>query len=232
MRIDHDTDTNVTYTISKITDHVPPYGRAKSVPRGVIFVDSPLSRFQLLDALQFFTDADLYTMDTFSPMMPLQFRLTEERATQDPGKPSPLQPARRDYFAKVMEHMTGADLLHEQQRITRDALDQGRPVFVVVHAESIASYRREYLVGMHLTARLVSAWKEQEIKPTQIQSRFGPAFVNLLFNMPGAQSYELYQIEPVPDSVIAPLTAPAKLSSATAPSAGGPAVIMPATSRS
>jgi hypothetical protein len=240
MRVDHDTYENTTFTIAKITEKVPPYGRPKSVPRAVLFVDSPLSRFQLLDALQFFTDADLYTMDTFSSMVFLQWRRFGAPENNDPNRPNPLQPARREYFENIVKHMSGADFLHQQQRITRDALDQGRPVFLIVHAESVASFRREYLAGTGLTANLVSAWKEQPVAQPKTQSRFGPAFVNILYNMPGAQSYELYQIEPGPPPGPAPVlkstpsTVPttAKTSASATPSAGGVAVIMPPTSRS
>jgi hypothetical protein len=210
MRVDRDTYQNTTFTISKITQFVPPYGRPASLPKAVLFVDSPLSRFQLLDALQFFTDADLYTMDTFSGMVLMQWRRFGAPET-DPGKPNPLQPARREYFQNLVKHMSGADFLHEQQRITRDALAQGRPVFLIVHAESVASFRREYLAGTGLTTRLVSAWKEKVVDEPKTQSRFGPAFVNILFNMPGAQSYELYQIEPGP----IPTSAPALIAAPT-----------------
>jgi hypothetical protein len=231
MRVDRDTYQNTTFTISKITEFVPPYGRPASVPKAVLFVDSPLSRFQLLDALQFFTDADLYTMDTFSSMVLLQWRRFGAPNTDDPAKPSPLQPARREYFENIVKHMSGADFLHTQQRITRDALDRGRPVFLIVHAESVASFRRDYLTGTGLDARLVAHWKEQVVAEPKTQSRFGPAFLNILFNMPGAQSYELYQIEPGPTP--APISAPQHpLSPITAPSTRPEADIIPATSRS
>lgn len=194
LELDHDNDSNLAMTVGHVLDYVPAHGAATG-KRAVLFVDGPLSRFQILDPLQFFTDADLYTMDTFSSMMIMKWRRMGVPPPDASTGPDPIQPARREYFQKVTGSMTGADFLREQRRITTDALDAGRPVFLLVHAESVAAFRREYLAGTNLQARCVSVWKEKEVTAPDWSSRFGSRAINFLYGMPGAQAYELYQIE-------------------------------------
>jgi hypothetical protein len=187
------TYNNLAFTVDHILKYVPRNGGPGG--RAVLFADGWISRFQLLDPLQLFTDADLYTTDIFEQGVFPKFNALGAPQTPGQGKPDPFQQDRRDYMEQVLKGKTPATLRESLRSIVRSALDENRPVFVLIHAESIRAFTRQYLEGTDLVARKLDAWKESPVTAPEADSRFAPKSLDRILGWPGAQSFELYQID-------------------------------------
>jgi hypothetical protein len=147
----------------------------------------------------------------------------------DPNAPNPLQAARQDYMIKLLRSKTEADMVKEQNRIMRDALNDFRPVFAVLQPGSVGAFRKFITPEFEMTR--VDQWKElarvpieRSVGPLDPGSRGMPFYPNR-----GAQTWQLYRItkkppRPVGVSTTKPSTAPT-----TAPTTAPLALVAPAT---
>jgi hypothetical protein len=176
---DHASNLNLAYTVNRIVATVP--------PTNAMLIADQAANFNVLDnALQFAGDFDLYTADAFRP--PLTGNLQSDQPTPD-------QPARRKFLQDLFKGKSDLDLLTEAHRVMQNALNAGKPVYVVLQPAFEESFRRRYMTD-GFTATMVDRWKEPADVPLEQKATpLAPAFHGFVFDwIRSAQTFEIWRI--------------------------------------
>ena len=172
---EHAVNVNLAYTSDQIV---------RCAPAGsVLFIQQtggPVH--QMMNFLQFAGDYDLYPADAFSRgRFGMRDRFRAAAGTNE-DQPSPLQPARQKFLAEIVyKDKSDADLVNEQNRVTRDAIARGQRVFALVPAGGQRTFTSRFIRGDEFATASVAWWKEiahapADAPPTpfQPQARGGP----------------------------------------------------------
>ena len=218
---------NLAYTCDRIVANVPEVYVNDKKAEAVVFADSrsPGHLYPLNNMLQFAGDFELYPTDGFA-------RGFGYRGEADPTLPNPLQAERQNYVASVMREKNENDMVAEQNRIMRQALDEGRPVYVVLLPAGVNAFKRKFITDefefkkdKHDRELPIDAWKEPAKVPTERVGGVGPLDPNgrgmPMYNTRAALTWHMYEIvkkkQPPPPPPPPPPAPPAEAPAATQP---------------
>lgn len=171
--------------------------------------------------LQFVGDWQIYTMDMFSQE---SIRRIVNRA--DTEDPTPFQPQRARRVYEVLGNLDNDDLVDEQNRLMKDALDSGKRVFVVGPQSQLDQTRRRFFADGKFKIVKVDTWAEppdnraprDRRNPNRPTRRGGggapfapggpPAGGAFVSSVPGAR-WNLVEIKLAPPPATKPSTRPA-----------------------
>jgi hypothetical protein len=159
------TNYNLAFTAQRINKKIPlvEINGKRALP--VLFAEGQANpNGPLCNMIQFSADAELYPSDGF------RARGMGWRGEVDNNAPNPLQAKRQDYLIKLFRAKTEPDLVREQNRIMRQALDEGRPVYAVLQPATVNGFKRYITADFEM--KLIDQWREPMRVP--IERSMGP----------------------------------------------------------
>jgi hypothetical protein len=147
-------------------------GIAQIAPKGsVVFTDQRGGLGGVLNFLQWRGDYDLYPADAFDSGGGRWMGGGRPRfGGGGSDAPNPRQGARRDYMRDyVYSALSDADLIAEQNKIMRQAMNAPHPrrVFVIVPSMGAPSFRSRFLNGTDLELQMITKWTEPLTLPPE-----------------------------------------------------------------
>jgi hypothetical protein len=166
----------------------------------------------LCNMVQFSADAELYPSDGFKA------RGMGWRGEVDQNAPNPLQAKRQEYLINLLRTKSEADMVREQNRIMKQALDEDRPVYAVLQPSTVSGFRR-YITG-EFEMKMIDQWREPMRVP--IEKSMGPLDSSSrgmpFYPTRPAQGWQMFQVTlkpkpapkpPTPQAPHVPATQPA-----------------------
>jgi hypothetical protein len=142
-----------------------------NIPGGsVVFTEERAMGEGMLNYTQFLGRWEIYSTQAFSASARRAFIARRE---PDPNDPNPLQPARREYLAKVYEGKNQQQMLEEQNKILRERAKAGKKIFAVTSGQTYAlaldiaerTFPRE-----NYSIKTITRWHDQTDPPTMTWS--------------------------------------------------------------
>jgi hypothetical protein len=215
---DHASSTNLWYTSDQIVNTVkivqkraPEVYINDELAKPLMFAEgrnnpnSPLCNF-----LQFYGDFELYPSDGFNGGVGISgFRDTSN------NQPNPMQPERQKYFMNFFRGKNDKQIAADQNKIMREALEEGRLVFAALQPSAASFFRNRFVTPGGFEMRLLAQWREPaKVSLERSTSQLDPLARGLPINPTRAtQTYHLYQITkkpqvPTPAPALTPATKP------------------------
>lgn len=163
MARQHTGNLNLAYSGQRLRSHLPQGTRHMQPTRPVIFADEGMFP-QLLMYLQFAVDADFYAADAFIPRFGGGFGFLGFKPHTKDDSPVLVQEERRLMMEKYYKARTARDLVREQQAVMSDALDHGRPVYLLLNTGQIADFKKTFITPP-FQATEIDHWSEPAGNP-------------------------------------------------------------------
>jgi hypothetical protein len=188
-------------------------GIASIAPKGsVVFTDQRGGSAGVLNFLQWRGDYDLYAADAFNTGGGRWAGGGGRFGGAGADAPNPRQGARRAYLRQyVYATLSDSDLIAEQKKIVRDALNEPdtRRVFVIVPGAAASNFRQRFLSGTEFQMTMLTRWTEPlSLPPEPVQYRLMPT-VRGFGSGRGPQSWQVFEIVRGSQSAEAPSDAAA-----------------------
>ena len=129
-------------------------------PAPVIIADEGLFP-QLLQYLQFMTDAECYAVNAFDVRIAGGFGLfgVGQRVENKQDAPVLLQRERIDFMTEFLKNKSAADLVKEQHRMMDQAFENGRPVYTILTPVQLIEFKRRFMSDAYQMVEL-DHWAE------------------------------------------------------------------------
>lgn len=154
----------------------------------------------LCNMIQFSADTELYPSDGFKA------RGMGWRGEVDNNAPNPLQAKRQEYLINLFRTKTESDLVREQNRIMRQALDEDRPVYAVLQPATVSGFKRYITADFEM--KLIDQWREPMRVP--IERSMGPLDSSSrgmpFYPTRPAQTWQMFEVRLKPKPVPKPQT--------------------------
>jgi hypothetical protein len=162
----HRGNLNMAYSTQQLLLRIKPTGAGLPM----ILADKGMFP-QLLQHLQYMTDADFYANDIFAPRAGGGFGLAGVFERNNSNTPVTLQRERMDYIDSVRKGKTDADFVKDAHQLMDAALGAGRHIYVLLSPSDVNFFRTRFITAGYEMTEL-SRWAEPCSVPNPDQRNF------------------------------------------------------------